>query len=59
MDLGIYLCLFTEWFPELKDSINKVVTIGSANGISERPSENLIVKCLMELESCACPFFFI
>lgn len=25
MDLEIYLCLFTEWFPVLKDSINKII----------------------------------
>lgn len=44
MDLEMYLCLFTDWFPVLKDSINKVITTGSANGISKGPSENLILN---------------
>lgn len=59
MDLEIYLYLFTEWFSVLKDSINKVITVGQQMEFQKGHSENLIVKCLMELESCGCPCFFI
>lgn len=56
MDFEIYL--FTEWFPVLKDYINKYWV--SKWNFKKEPLKNLILTCLTELaESCACPSFFI